>query len=599
MDNNHYKKYEPVFGSWKIGKALGAGSFGKVFEIEHEEFGKKYKAALKIISIPQSQSEVKSLMSEGLSREEAIVYYELLVKSIISECDLMSELKGNSFIVSYEDHKCYKHEDEIGFDIMIRMELLTPLLDYLNNNSISEREVLKIGIDICRALEVCNQKKIIHRDVKPENIFVSSTGNFKLGDFGIARTLEKTSGGLSKKGTYSYMAPEVYLGGEYGPSVDVYSLGIVLYRLLNNNRAPFLPPYPERITHNIKEEALARRFSGESIPAIPGIDSVLSDIVLKACQYRQEDRYSTPIQFRRELTEYARSKAYNELLDSDDFDIEEGGDNDATVLIEQEKTATEQNKYPAKRKFSKYVLSAIITAFSFICVVGIGFAMSHTNDADDKTLNVASEAAGKAVAETPKGKYSVAGDAEALLQTIRNASSGDTIYIEEGQYSFDEPITINTDNVSIVGKGETKPVLNCGFYITGFDVTLENLDLEVDSPSCATEGSDIIKIEGGGVTNIKNVDVNATFASERIIYGMLIYSDANINESNIDVSNAGTNGNVALWANAKLNLKGNTIKSNDLAVSYLGSDLSDTEVEEWIKNNEIVAPTRVEVPRTF
>lgn len=74
------------------------------------------------------------------------------------------------------------------------MELLTPLLDYLNNNSISEREVLKIGIDICRALEVCNQKKIIHRDVKPENIFISSTGDFKLGDFGIARTLEKTSG---------------------------------------------------------------------------------------------------------------------------------------------------------------------------------------------------------------------------------------------------------------------------------------------------------------------------------------------------------------------------------------------------------------------
>ena len=152
MNNNHYKKYEPIFGSWKIGRVLGAGSFGEVFEIEREEFGKKYKAALKIISIPQNQSEVKSLMSEGLSKEEARGYYENLVKSLISECELMAELKGNSFIVSYEDHKCYKNEDEIGFDIMIRMELLTPLLDYLNNNSISEREVLKIGIDICRVL---------------------------------------------------------------------------------------------------------------------------------------------------------------------------------------------------------------------------------------------------------------------------------------------------------------------------------------------------------------------------------------------------------------------------------------------------------------
>lgn len=595
MNNNHYKKYEPIFGSWKIGRVLGAGSFGEVFEIEREEFGKKYKAALKIISIPQNQSEVKSLMSEGLSKEEARGYYENLVKSLISECELMAELKGNSFIVSYEDHKCYKNEDEIGFDIMIRMELLTPLLDYLNNNSISEREVLKIGIDICRALEVCNQKKIIHRDVKPENIFISSTGDFKLGDFGIARTLEKTSGGLSKKGTYSYMAPEVYLGGKYGSSVDVYSLGIVLYRLLNNNRTPFLPSYPDRITYNIKEEALVRRFSGESIPSIPGIDPALSDIVLKACQYRQEDRYSTPRQFRRELTEYALSKSYNELLDPDNLDIEEDSDNDATVLISQEKTVTAQNQYPSKRKSKKYVLLAIIAPL--ICIWGIGFAMSQINGTDDKTMDATN--ASKAVAETPEGKDLVAGDAEALLQTIRNASSGDTIYVEGGQYSFDEPIEINVDNVSVVGKGETKPVLNCGFYIKGFDVTLENLGLEVDSPSCATEGSDIIRIEGGGVTNIKSVDVNATFASEKIIYGILAYSDANISKSNIDVSNGGTNGNVALGANSRINLKGNIIKSNDLAVWYLGDDLSDAEVEKWIKNNEIFAPTRIEAPRTF
>ena len=88
-----------------------------------------------------------------------------------------------------------------------------------------------MGVDICKALELYQKYNIIHRDIKPENIFVSDNGDFKLGDFGIARTIEKTMSDLSKKGTYNYMAPEVYQGGEYGFSVDLYSLGIVLYRI--------------------------------------------------------------------------------------------------------------------------------------------------------------------------------------------------------------------------------------------------------------------------------------------------------------------------------------------------------------------------------
>lgn len=72
--------------------------------------------------------------------------------------------------------------------------------------------MIRLGIDICKALELCQKYNVIHRDIKPENIFVSGSGDFKLGDFGIARTIERASSGLSKKGTYNYMAPEVYRG---------------------------------------------------------------------------------------------------------------------------------------------------------------------------------------------------------------------------------------------------------------------------------------------------------------------------------------------------------------------------------------------------
>ena len=109
------------------------------------------------------------------------------------------------------------------------MEYLTSFMDYCAEKQLTEKEVIKLGMDLSKALEYCRKLKIIHRDIKPENIFVSRFGDFKLGDFGIARELERTMSGFSKKGTYSYMAPEMYKGEKYDSRVDIYSLGIVLY----------------------------------------------------------------------------------------------------------------------------------------------------------------------------------------------------------------------------------------------------------------------------------------------------------------------------------------------------------------------------------
>ena len=298
----YYKKYEPIFGSWHIVKLLGEGNFGKVFEIERQDFGETYKAALKVITVPQNESEVKSVMASGMDSADVTEYFESVVKDTVSEFVQMSKLKGNSHIVSYEDHQVIPHDDKrIGWDILIRMELLTPLLDYSQNSELTRKDIMKLGIDMCHALELCQKHNIIHRDIKPENIFVSDNGNFKLGDFGIARTIEKTSSGLSKKGTQTYMAPEVYKGEEYGSGVDIYSLGIVLYRLLNKNRTPFLPPYPEKIKHSDVDNALAERIGGAPLPRPSEADGRLAEIVLKACAFKPWDRYISPSTMRAEL----------------------------------------------------------------------------------------------------------------------------------------------------------------------------------------------------------------------------------------------------------------------------------------------------------
>lgn len=314
MNTEYYKKFEPIFNTWHITGLIGEGSYGKVFEIEREDFGTTYKAALKAITIPSSESEIKSVMADGMDDVSVRSYYENFVEDIVKEFVLMSKLKGNSNIVSYEDHMVIEHKNSIGWDILIRMELLTPLFDHIKTIDLKRKDVIKLGIDMCKALELCQKYNIIHRDIKPENIFISGNGDYKLGDFGIARTLEQTSGMLSKKGTQAYMAPEIYREEAYGSNVDIYSLGIVMYRLLNENRTPFLPAYPAPITHSDRESAIKKRISGAPLPVPKNADGRLAEIVLKACSYDPKERYFSPMEMREELEAILYNKEEGRII---------------------------------------------------------------------------------------------------------------------------------------------------------------------------------------------------------------------------------------------------------------------------------------------
>ena len=164
-----------VFDKWKICRELGQGSYGTVYEIQREDFGGVYKAALKVITVPQSRTELQSVLDEGMTPPQAKQYFYSVVEDIGRECAIMSRLKGTGNIVSYEDHAVLRHPDGIGWDILIRMELLHPLLPYVYQHPMARRDIIRLGIDICKALELCQRYNIIHRDIKPENIFIPTT----------------------------------------------------------------------------------------------------------------------------------------------------------------------------------------------------------------------------------------------------------------------------------------------------------------------------------------------------------------------------------------------------------------------------------------
>lgn len=293
-----------IWPEWQIEKVLGRGSFGIVYQAIRQDTNIVSRSAIKVISIPQDSNEVDSLRSEGLTVDDSRTYYRGIVDDFVNEIQVMESFKGTEHIVSVEDYKVIEKSDDIGWDIYIRMELLTPFNTYLINNTLTEEQVVQLGVDMCDALEKCNQRNIIHRDIKPENIFINDFGAFKLGDFGIARKMENMTTCMSQKGTFNYMAPEVFRGETYDARADIYSLGIVLYRLLNDNHLPGLNTSQQLLDANERKSALERRLSGESLPAPCKASEGMANIILKACSYDASTRFNSASEMKKALLDF-------------------------------------------------------------------------------------------------------------------------------------------------------------------------------------------------------------------------------------------------------------------------------------------------------
>ena len=276
---------------WEAVRKIGSGSFGSVYEIERKDrYGHAEKSALKVISIPKEDNEIDTFFASGYDEKTLTLEYDRKLEKVINEYVLMSELKAHPNIVKVEDRKAVRQENGIGWHVYIRMELLKSLLKELRKKEMSEADILKLGKDLCSALSACHEKNIIHRDIKPQNIFVTEYGDYKLGDFGVARTMMHTTN-ATMTGTLNYIAPEVYKNEKYGREADIYSLGLVMYWLLNDGKMPFEPENKLSRAEDI-EKALVKRMKGtEPIPEPKRGSTALKKAVLKALSYNPADRY--------------------------------------------------------------------------------------------------------------------------------------------------------------------------------------------------------------------------------------------------------------------------------------------------------------------
>ena len=279
---------------WHIIEEIGEGSYGRVYRAEKENGGVKAVSAIKVIQVPSERSELLSLRREFRSDEELRRNLKEMVDGYTNEIRTMYRLQGHSHLVSIQDHLVEELDDGFSWRIYIRMEYLQSFDDYAMTHTFSREEIIRLGISLCEALSACAEHGILHRDIKPENLFITESGQYKLGDFGIAKALDSTVSSYSSKGTFSYMAPEVVQGKPYDSRADLYSAGIFLYKLTNRNRDPFIDPEKQIISYQDREQAMSLRIQGETLPAPIDADKKLARVILKACEYKPKNRFESP-----------------------------------------------------------------------------------------------------------------------------------------------------------------------------------------------------------------------------------------------------------------------------------------------------------------
>lgn len=318
------------FSNWEIIELLGEGSYAKVYKIRRS--GADEMSALKWISYTGDQVE-QDMRERGVSEQELQDDRKLIKENLEKEIKVLKKLSSCDNIVMLYEYYTDVMKPDNSFDILMRMELLTPIKTIAKQLTV--KQVIQLGKDICIALDICQQEKILHLDIKPENIFQDEKGHYKLGDFGSAMFSDRNSKSVHRRGTPLYMSPEMSQEQSCIDSrADLYALGLVMYELLNAQLPPLVEPNGKAVSVEMEQEAIKKRMAGAELPMPRQGKADLGRVVLKACAFdvnKRFDNAETMLEALNDLNDAAQE--YEEQLEA----YQPSKDSDSKQKVQQEK----------------------------------------------------------------------------------------------------------------------------------------------------------------------------------------------------------------------------------------------------------------------
>ncbi|MEB8373256.1 Stk1 family PASTA domain-containing Ser/Thr kinase [Mammaliicoccus sciuri] len=360
-----------IAGRYEFVKYLGGGGMSNVYLAKDKILNRD--VAVKVINIPPYE------------KEKAVERFEREVQNttILSHSNVVNVLDVE------EDDNCY-------YLVMEYIEGPT-LKEYLcKEGKLSADEAVEMTLQILKGIAHAHHHRIIHRDIKPQNILMTKNGTLKILDFGIARALSETA--LTETnhvmGSVQYLSPEQAKGQSTDESSDIYSIGIVLYELLTGH-PPFNGETPVSVAiKHIQEELPSIRKERPSIP------QSIENVIMKATRKEKSLRYRDTNEMYYDLLTALDDERKDELprYESDSAtktmpvikaDEEESDTKTVPIATTQQNANAQQQNMETnkpKRKRNKWLIVFVPILLLCMLVGAIGFALTAPKYVDVPNL---------------------------------------------------------------------------------------------------------------------------------------------------------------------------------------------------------------------
>lgn len=257
------------------------------------------KYIVKVISVPASENQLNALLLTGAftDQESALSYFKELAEGHVGEAEILRDLSRLEGFVPYENWQMVSMDDGTGYDVYLISRYHKTLEHHFRRSFMTHLGAINLGLDMCAALAVARRSGYLYVDLKPSNIVLSADNEYRISDIGFLSLDSLKYASLPEIYRSQYTAPEISDAfASINTTVDVYAAGLIMYQAYNDGKLPSM--------ENLEDM--------QAFPPPAYADYEMSDIILKACALRPEDRWQDPVEMGQALVSYMQRNGAND-----------------------------------------------------------------------------------------------------------------------------------------------------------------------------------------------------------------------------------------------------------------------------------------------